>query len=251
MNADLAGTTNNLPPLYSTRQVFVAALLGGAFGGGWLLSSNFRAVKDQSQFKLVLFGSLLLSILIAIGVMWLPTDFSNNYVIPFTIAVIFAAWHFLKFDEIFTAHKENGGKQASWWKTIGISVAALPATLLLFSIVSFTIPILPVNHIEDGPNIIYYEGDATREDAENLAAFFHLSGVFNKNAVWNMTLLFPENKPNTVIIKLPYAGDIKGTIAHEEFKALRSLLSRIQYTDKDVKIYVQNIFGLTKLVISS
>jgi hypothetical protein len=49
-------------------------------------------------------------------------------------------------------------------------------------IAMLSVPKLSVNHVQVGPNIIFYEGDATRENAEGLAKFFHETGVFNPTA---------------------------------------------------------------------
>jgi hypothetical protein len=162
---------------------------------------------------------------------------------------IFAAWYHFKFESVFAAHREGGGAQASWWKTVGLGAAGFAGSLIVVFIVTLSVPILPVNHIQDGPNVIYYEGDATREDAEGLAIFFHETGVFSPDASWELTLLFPKHDPRRAVVKLPYPAEIEGTPAHEEVKALVALLDEEKYRVKDVEIHVQNAFGLTTLII--
>ncbi len=241
-------TTDSSPTLYSARQVSVAAFIGSAFGGGWLMSRCFAAIGDQAQRKMSIFGSLLLTVIIGVGAMWLPTDFSNTP-IPLITVGIFAAWYHFKLESVFAAHREDGGAQASWWKTIGIGVAAFAASLVAFFIIFISVPILPVNHIQDGPNIIFYEGDATRENAESLAEFFRETGVFNESASWELTLLFPKRDPRLAVIKLPYPEDIEGTPVHDEVKNLAALLDEEKYEVRNVEIHVQNAFGLTTFVV--
>ncbi len=249
-------TPENLSPntedstlaLFSARQVSLAAFLGGALGGGWLMFKNFGAIGDEAQKKTAVFGSLLLTAIIAVGAMLLPTDFSNS-LIPLITVGIFAAWYHFKLESVYSAHREGGGAQASWWKTIGLGAVGFAASLVVFFIVALSVPILPVNHVQDGQNIIYYEGDATRENAESLAKFFHETGVFNPSASWELTLLFPKHDPRRVVIKLPYPAEIEGTPAHEEVKALATLLDDEKYAVKDVEIHIQNAFGLITFVV--
>ena len=212
------------------------------------MSKNFGSLGDPSQRKVAITGSLLLTIAIVVGAMWLPTDFSNS-LIPLITVGIYAAWYHFKLESDFATHRENAGAQASWWKTIGISVVAFAATLVLLFVVVFSVPLLPVNHVKDGANVIYYEGDATRQDAESLAKFFRDTGVFNEDAVWELTLLFPKHDPRRAVIKLPYPADIEGTPAHEEVKALAAFLDEEKYVVKDVEIHVQNAFSLTTFVV--
>jgi len=243
-------TEGSSSALFSARQVSVAAFIGGALGGGWLMFKNFGAIGDKAQKKTAMLGSLLLTAIFAVGAMWLPTDFSNS-LIPLITVAIFAAWYHFKFESVFGAHRQNGGAQASWWKTLGLGAAGFAASLVVFFSAMLSVPILPVNHIQHGPNIIYFEGDATRENAESLAEFFQETGVFSSDASWALTLLFPKNDPRRAVVKLPYPAEIVGTPAHDEVKALAALLDEEKYQVKDVEIHVQNAFGLTVLIVKN
>lgn len=245
LSKDAGGSS---PALFSARQVSTAAFLGGALGGGWLMFKNFGAVGDEAQKKTAMLGSVLLTAILAVGAMWLPTDFSNS-LIPLITVGIFTAWYHFKYESVFAAHREGGGSQASWWKTVGLSAAGFAASLVVFFIVILSVSILPVNHIQDGPNVIYYEGDATRENAESLAKFFHETGVFNPDGSWELTLLFPKHDPQRAVVKLPFPAEIEGTPAHDEIKALVTLLDEEKYEVKDVEIHVQNAFGLTTFIV--
>ena len=226
----------------------MAAFLGGPLGGGWLMSKNFGATGDEGQKKIAAFVAVLLAVILAFVAMWLPTDFSNS-LIPLITVSFFAVWYHFKFASAFSAHREAGGTQASWWKTVGLGAVGLAATVVLFIAIALTVPILPVNHVKDVANIIYYEGDATQEDAESLARFFYKTGIFNRNASWELTLLFPKHNSRLAVIKLTYPNDIEGTSAHEEVKALAALLGTEKYSAKDVEIHIQNDFGLTQFVV--
>ena len=240
--------SNPAPIMYSARQVSTAAYLGGAIAGGWLMSRNFGAVGDQGQQKVAIFGSLLLTAAMAVGAMWLPTDFPSS-LIPLVAVGIFSAWYYFKLQAVFAAHRDNGGAQATWWKTIGISVVAFVITFMVFIVPLLSLPILPINHIKDGPNVVFYEGEATRQNAESLGTFLRETGVFNDNTSGELTLLFPKNDSRRAVIKLPYAADIEGTPAHNEIRELAVLLEEEKYTVKSVEIQIQNAFGLTTLVV--
>jgi hypothetical protein len=117
--------------LFSARQGSLAAFLGGALGGGWLMFKNFDAVGDEAQKRTAVLGSLLLTVIFAVGALWIPTDISNS-LIPLITVGIFAAWYHFKLESAFSAHREGGGAQASWWKTVGLGTAGFAASLMVF-----------------------------------------------------------------------------------------------------------------------
>ncbi|MEM8816918.1 MAG: hypothetical protein AAGE85_13915 [Pseudomonadota bacterium] len=242
------GATKRPDALHSANQVSVAAFLGGAFAGGWLMSRNFAAVDDQAQRKKSMAGGLLLSAVFAFAAMWLPTGFPNSTIPAVTVAT-FTAWYHFRLKSVFAAHLEDGGAKASWWKTIGLSLLALIPTFIIFLLVIFLVPVLPANHIKDGANVIYYEGDATRQDAASLAGFFRETGVFDDDEAWELTLIFPNDEPQLAVIALTFPEDIEGTPTHDYVKALATLLDEEKYPGKEVEIRAQNAFGLTRLVI--
>jgi hypothetical protein len=62
-------TEGSSSALFSARQVSVAAFLGAALGGGWLMFKNFGAIGDEVQKQTAMFGSLLLTVIIVVGAM--------------------------------------------------------------------------------------------------------------------------------------------------------------------------------------
>lgn len=244
----LESTCDTHEPLFSTRQVGVAAFLGGPLGGSWLMYKNFFALGNKPQCRLALWGSVLLTMALAVIVLWLPTDFPNP-IIPAVTVAGFGGWFYLTLDADFQVHQENDGPQGSWWAAVGLGVVSLIATLLLVTAIALAVPILPVNHVQHGPSIVYYEGDATRENAEHLGDFLADLGVFRHDTAWEVTLEFPRRDSRIAVLKIPYYDDIEGTSAHRELQELAAFLDEEMYAVKDLEIHVQSALGFTQSVI--
>lgn len=115
--------------LYSPRQIYTGAFLGGPLAGAWLLSRNFHLLAKSADRR----NSLLVGIIVAIGlfplVLVLPKSFPN-VVVP--IAYSYPFYYFAQ--RRFTV---DGGivfrtGWQTWLKIIGISVAWLALTIIIW-----------------------------------------------------------------------------------------------------------------------
>lgn len=85
-----AAVAVNGAPRFTPSQVFVAAMLGGPVGGGWLMAENFRAVDDRAGVRnalLIAVGTLVVAAVFGFVVAALP-----SYVPSMAIAFGFRAW---------------------------------------------------------------------------------------------------------------------------------------------------------------
>ena len=178
------------PKLYSSGQVVAASVLGTAVAGGWLLSRNLKKVGEESFARNTLLASFGFMFLIAMLAMYVPTDFPNS---PFgaLIGAVFYFWYKQSFSERYASLIETGGTKESSWKVAGIALISVPVGLAILIAVAIFVPIRPMNYLQVGENYVFYEGNATRKDAEKLAGFLTDQGVFIDAIGWEFGVDIP------------------------------------------------------------
>lgn len=178
----------------------------------------------------------------------LPTDMPNSPVLAilFFVPVVLFFDHYLKAksDETF----EAGATKFSWWRAAGVGIAGSIVTVILGIILLSTVPLKPINTLEYGDNIIYFEGEATKDDARRLAGILADEGVFNPSAVWELTLVYSERVDGLMEVHMAFPEPIENTETHSALRQLRDVL-QTYYEDKKVEIHVENIWGVTTLRI--
>ena len=110
--------------LYSASQIAWATLIGSPLAGCLLLGLNYRTVgKPRAAWQSLIGGFGSLVVLLSIGLV-LPERFPS---MVFPVASSLAMRQLAKRlqGDTINGHLASGGKRASWWLTIGISVAIL------------------------------------------------------------------------------------------------------------------------------
>ena len=113
------------PPfkLYSSRQVGLAAFLGGPLGGALLLAINFRRLgRRGSARNSILLGVLAMFAFIALALA-LP---GPAQAFPLTLLAAVAGYKIATWlqDEEYEAHIGQGGRKVSTWNVAGLGVTA-------------------------------------------------------------------------------------------------------------------------------
>jgi hypothetical protein len=123
--------------IYSPTQVYITTFLGGPFMGFFVLWSNFRAMgKTDSANHTLIWGAVCNVLFLGIFLIPIPKSFPN-ILIPIIYSVIFRQFaesqqmtrDAIRNSETFTFQ--------SWWKAIGIAIAFLIPTLILYFVVVF------------------------------------------------------------------------------------------------------------------
>src|ERR1700678_2439839 len=117
--------------LYSPRQIYTAAFLGGPLAGAWLLSRNFDLLSKGSDCRKALFVGVVVIIALFPLLLVLPKNFPHM-IIP--MAYSYPFYYFAQ--RRFPA---DGGREISflkgwqsWLKIIGISLAWLALTMMVW-----------------------------------------------------------------------------------------------------------------------
>lgn len=240
----------HVPKLYSSGQVIAAAALGSVLAGGWLLSRNLKNVGKESFAVNTLIVSFGLMVLIALLAMYVPSDFPNS---PFGAGVgaVFYFWYRHSFSELYTSHIESGGMKESSWRVVGVAAISLPIAVIILIATMIIVPITSMNYVTVGENYIYYEGNATRQDADRLAVFLTDQGVFYDVSGWEFGIDFPKSQPNNVILEAPM--EKPGEVS-ETYLAIRQLVDDAEselFPGRQVIFHVLNEYGFSVMRIDN
>jgi hypothetical protein len=121
-----AETISQKSYLFSLWQSTIAAIFGGFFGGGLVLSLNFKKMGGKNYFGLALIISLLLQFALVVVI----TGVSRMYphpdfviLIPFMLAIpisIYLLHYELQNEEIELAISTGQVEKESWWSVLGL-----------------------------------------------------------------------------------------------------------------------------------
>lgn len=163
--------------LYTPGQVALAALLGAPLAGAILVAFTFKRLGRLRAAKAALIlGALGTAMAFVVG--WLLPDRIGYTIksLPWVFATYYIAKGFL--EPLVAAHMRAGGKRASWWAAAGIGAATGVLILLVgFAGVLLFEPNPECVTFESGDEV-YYEGDATKEDAHRLGEALKEQGFF-------------------------------------------------------------------------
>ncbi len=238
--------------LYSTRQVQGGAFFGLSIAAGWLLALNFARTQNPKAALNAMLAAVVVMAPLAALMLFLPSDFPGiQMVLPFLTAILFQAGYRISFAAKYSDHLDSGASKASFWKAAGVTLAAYPVSAILIFVFAFFIPVTAMNQLTIYDNSIYYEGRATRSDAEQLGEFLTNEGFLYDGAFLDVVVEFPKNQIDDVIIK----ADIeRPTEESETYLAIVQLLQAAEqelYPAKQVSFEVSGIFGITVMHITA
>ncbi len=238
--------------LYSTRQVQGAAFFGGSIAGGWLLALNFARTRNPKAALNAMLAAVVVLVPLAALMLFLPSDFPGlNMVLPVLTAILFQVGYRISFAAKYSVHVDSGASKASFWKAAGVTLAAFPvSTILLVAFAAF-IPITAMNQLTIYDNSIYYEGRATRSDAEQLGEFLTNQGFLYDGAFLDVVVEFPKNQINDVIIKADIERPAEMSKTHLAIVQLLEAAERELYPGKQVSFEVTGIAGVTIMHITA
>ncbi len=238
--------------LYSFAQVGGAAFFGGSIAAGWLLALNFGRTQNPKAALNAMLAAVVITAALGALVDFLPSDMPfGEWLIPVLTATLFEAGYRKSFAAKYSRNIDSGGSKASYWKAAGVTLAAFPVQIVLFVVFAMFIPITAMNELPIYDNSIYYEGRATRSDAEQLGEFLTNQGFLYDGAFLYVVVEFPKDQIDDVIIK----ADIeRPTEESERYLAIVQLLEAAEqelYPAKQVSFEVTGIAGRTIMHITA
>jgi len=115
-------------PLFSARQIGVAAFFGTVFAGVLLLQWNFRVMRQPGSANKTLGLGLLASLALIALLLVLPRPVSTpiNIAVAFAMNKMAASWQ----GDAFFKHTIAGGARRSNWVVFGIIMATFAAVMV-------------------------------------------------------------------------------------------------------------------------
>ena len=110
--------------LYTSGQHFVAAFLGTPIAAALIAASNYRRLgRDRAARNVIWWG--IVATVVLLGVTYVLPDRFPNTVLPLAYCIGVRALAQVTFGGVLSAHRAAGGKPASWWRLLGVSVLSL------------------------------------------------------------------------------------------------------------------------------
>lgn len=110
--------------LYTAQQHFVASFLGSPFAAALIAAANYRKLRrDRDARNIIVWGIVATAALL--GVAYALPDRFPSWVLPLAYSFGARGLAQMKFGGVLSEHQAAGGKPASWWRLIGISLLAL------------------------------------------------------------------------------------------------------------------------------
>ena len=238
--------------LYSTRQVQGAAFFGGPIAGGWLLALNFARTRNPKAALNAMLAAVVVSAPLVALMLFLPSDFPGiEIILPALTAILFQAGYRISFAAIYSDRVDSGASKASFWKAAGVTLAALPGSVIVFAVFDVFIPVTAMNELVIYDNSIYYEGRATRSDAERLGEFLTNEGFLYDGSYLEIVVEFPKDQIDDVIIKANIERPGEMSEAHLAIVQLVQTAEQELYRGKQVSFEVTGFAGRTVMQITA
>ncbi len=241
-----SGLQQDSPLPYSAGQVSVAAFIGGPLAAGWLMSRAFRAFGNPDGASRVVYVSIAAVVAIIVGVFLWP-DVPNLLFPAATMGGYLAAYN-AYLGTSLEEHLDEGRGLASWWGAIGKSIVSLLVTVLAIFAVVMAFPTLLGPNVQSGASIVYYDGAAEREDAQELIELLEYAGFVDEQYGVQLFLNITEDDPPEMQLEMSFAESIEMTETHTLLIEMRDLVAN-RFRTYNVVIVVQDQWGRTQFVI--
>jgi hypothetical protein len=215
--------------LYSNTQIVVAAVLGSAIAGTWLMLRNLQH-RGRSRVGWLVFAAGVLVTAGSVAIAWNSVRFAGTVVQLVPVLVI--ANHTQR--QAFVEHVALGGRRASWWFAIGAAIATLVivGTLIVggafLHAASEQLPRVPCGTAAE---VLYRDG-ATEDEARSLAR--HLEPTFGASEA---SILLEHGAEQQPMVGFIFTGEAAtDPFKHLQLHLLAESLSHEVYADRPVDI---------------
>lgn len=124
--------------VYTAKQVYVGAALGGPIVAGYLFLINYRYFGKEQKAKNALVISIAFTIALFIGFFLLPETVNvPNYIIPIIYAAIASGIFNAELSPLVDEHIRKRGETFSWGNVVLVSLFGLAGTLVLIFAIAF------------------------------------------------------------------------------------------------------------------
>ena len=119
--ADIVGSGPQSAPLYSPRQMYLAAFLGTPIAAAWFMRRNFKTLGNESRAENMLWLGVVATVAVfSIGTL-LPSGIPNM-VVPIAYSYAIYQYASFLFKAEYDKHINAGGRKGSTWTVVGVSL---------------------------------------------------------------------------------------------------------------------------------
>jgi len=236
---NIENLTNELK-LYSTRSITLATFLGGPLAAGYLISENFKSLKQTRQARISLITGIVATILLFSGVFLIPekiVDKIPNQLIPLiSVGLVWAIVEWTHGD-ILKSHKENSNQFFSGWRAAGIGTISL----IIIGSVIFSYIYIESNN----PAYEIYDSEITefsKNETESLEFYTNVNIKDNSALLKELDkIAIPNWEKNITIIKeLNDVNDLPRDLLDQNKSLLTYSLLRLEAFKLTKKAILEN-----------
>jgi hypothetical protein len=122
--------------LYSSQQICLAAFIGSPVAACWCFARNFRQLgQPKAAQKWLIWGSGGSFVALVVLCLLPFAQSIPHYIIPFAYSIAFREVAKLIQGKAVAQHISSGGRLASWWFVVGISLLFLVGVIGLLLVV--------------------------------------------------------------------------------------------------------------------
>ncbi len=231
--------------LFAPSSVGSATILGGIFGGSFIMAMNYRRVGNGgAAIFCAVFGLIVAMILTY--VMW--SHSLETWVILFALfrAMIMAAVGSVLQGDLYRKHVSRGGTTASGWGAFGIGLLCGVFALAAFNgVMSLRYRMLG-NPVTVGPGqTVYYREGVTEDEARKLARYLQQKNLFQHL----LAIQIKKNDKGLVVTFVQFYTHF-GPAHVRDYKEIGRKISENVLGGKLVEIRICDRFLVTRRVIS-
>jgi len=223
--------------MYSPGQATLAAFLGGPVSGAWLLSRNYKRLRQPGHARAALIAGIVATIALLAVAYLVPENFPNA---PFAIVGVVLVHHFAKHYQgsAFEDHQRTGGKRASSWKAVGVGSIGFAATIgvILAVVLGFHSLTAPPTVDLGQEHEVYYTGGATELEARALGNTLTEMGFFDANTP--ATIGLRVDGQGYAVLFTVQSSTFEDTDAKAFLRELAGTLSKQIFHDRPVEVWI-------------
>ena len=118
--------------VYKDQEIWVGTLLGGTLAAGYMVAKNYRAFGETDKIWKTWLATVAATAFVLLISFAPYIDRLPNHLFSLVCAGIIVVMVQMYQGEKIRTHVRAGGRIQSWWKTLGVSMAGLCVTVILF-----------------------------------------------------------------------------------------------------------------------
>lgn len=230
--------TDGQTRIYNEAQIVVGTFLGSPLAGGWLMAKNFSIFGEKSRARNTWITAIL-ACMVVFGIILFVPGADKISGAGITAAYVVIAHRLVKHYQgtRIAEHRKSMQPFFSWWRAIGISLAAVVICVVLIlglAQISYSMETASLRsnaYGTTGNQVHFKQGHVTESETAQIAEALKKSGFFTDD---DQKAVFLETIPGGYEVKIPCNPEYKSDPGMIKFFAQLRAAVQLQYPDKKI-----------------